>query len=717
MWFLWGLLMWFGCHYALNMCLSFSTKYKNTKDGFDLYVAMGTGVACLGATIFSFSYIDKEIAFLIGGAVGFLTGALHFNANVKSGELHKVIMQSTRAKNDDWNSKTFEEKRILIEKIMNQSMNEMRNEGIDIDKALNEAAKEINDNNKTVRLNKTTKLREGLNNIIDDLEKKFKVNLKDAEYISQVRGNFKYDLFVFKSTITNLKGDMFEKILIAYQPKNEIRYFAVEASLIGMDMLCEWVFDNHNKEISHMNYGGVATSKLDSSNQEIITGDQVLMDQIETIITTNSKPQFTSKTDGFEWSGSADEQIKRQKFVNKDVDEPKSTTDALSSLRKLIHQLSKDEKQAFQDYQIAAKQGDVDAQFGLGSCYYNGRGTMQDYEQAMYWFRNAAVNGHIDAQYNMGLCYYNSRGVIQDRKKAVYWFEKAAEKNSPEAQYNLGHCFFNGIGVEKNYEQAVYWFQKAAEQGEPNAQNNLGGCYKNGLGIPQDLKKATYWFEKAAEQDNADAQNNLAYCYSNGKGVSQDYKKAFYWFEKAANQGIVDAQLYLGHSYYSGNYVAVDYEKALYWCSQAAEQGNPIALFYAGLCYYHGKGVNQDFEKGYNYFEQAAVLGNSEAQYNTGIINYNGKNKTQDYEQSFYWFSQSAEQNYSPAHTMLGVSYFNGHGVEKDYNKAVYWLQKAANKNQKDAQYVLSVCYSNGFGVKKDEKQASFWLKKSKEFN
>lgn len=176
MWFLWGLLMWFGCHYALNMCLSFSTKYKNTKDGFDLYVAMGTGVACLGATIFAFSYIDKEIAFLIGGAVGFLTGALHFNANVKSGELQKVIMQSTRTKNDDWNSKTFEEKRTQIEKIMNQSMNEMRNDGIDVDKALNEVAQQLNDYNEAVRLYKTPNTRQQAVTIFTRLAEKGHAN-------------------------------------------------------------------------------------------------------------------------------------------------------------------------------------------------------------------------------------------------------------------------------------------------------------------------------------------------------------------------------------------------------------------------------------------------------------------------------------------------------------------------------------------------------------
>ena len=191
MWFLWGLLMWFGCHYALNMCLSFSTKYKITKDGFDLYVAMGTGMACIGAAFFAVSYIDKEIAFLIGGAIGFLTGALHFSSNVKSGELHKVIMQSNRTKKDDWNSKTFEEKRMLIEKIMNQSMNEVRNEGIDVDKKLNEVTQQLNDYNEAVKLYKTPDTRQKAVEIFTRLAEKGHAN--SQHYLASYLFDFDVD--------------------------------------------------------------------------------------------------------------------------------------------------------------------------------------------------------------------------------------------------------------------------------------------------------------------------------------------------------------------------------------------------------------------------------------------------------------------------------------------------------------------------------------------
>lgn len=160
MWFLWGLLMWFGCHWVFNLCLSFSYEYKKTNEGIDLFVAIGTGVACVGATIFALLYIDKNIALIIGTFIGFLTGLLHFNSNLKSGELQKIIMESIRTKNDNWNSKTFEEKRAQIEKSMDQTINDMKNEGIDVDKAFNEAAQRLNDYNEALKLYKVPSTRQ-----------------------------------------------------------------------------------------------------------------------------------------------------------------------------------------------------------------------------------------------------------------------------------------------------------------------------------------------------------------------------------------------------------------------------------------------------------------------------------------------------------------------------------------------------------------------------
>ena len=48
--------------------------------------------------------------------------------------------------------------------------------------------------------------------------------------------------------------------------------------------------------------------------------------------------------------------------------------------------------------EIAAKGGDVDAQYCLGVCYCYGRGVKQDINAALNWYRKAAEKGHREAQ-------------------------------------------------------------------------------------------------------------------------------------------------------------------------------------------------------------------------------------------------------------------------------------------------------------------------------
>lgn len=45
-----------------------------------------------------------------------------------------------------------------------------------------------------------------------------------------------------------------------------------------------------------------------------------------------------------------------------------------------------------------AEQGDAEAQFNLGKCYYHGDGVNRDLKEAVYWFRKAAEQGHVKAQ-------------------------------------------------------------------------------------------------------------------------------------------------------------------------------------------------------------------------------------------------------------------------------------------------------------------------------
>lgn len=102
----------------------------------------------------------------------------------------------------------------------------------------------------------------------------------------------------------------------------------------------------------------------------------------------------------------------------------------------------------------AAVQGHADAQFYLGKCYENGECVNKDFAEAMKWYRKAAENGHdvaktkisiddilqkskdgnAEAQYELGNCYFNGNDVKKDISQALKWYQKAAEQGHPQAK-------------------------------------------------------------------------------------------------------------------------------------------------------------------------------------------------------------------------------------------------------------------------------------------
>lgn len=87
--------------------------------------------------------------------------------------------------------------------------------------------------------------------------------------------------------------------------------------------------------------------------------------------------------------------------------------------------------------------------------------------------RKAAEQGDIDAQYKLGNCYYNGNGVSEDKAEAVKWYRKAAEQGNAKAQCKLGWCYYYGEGVYKDKAEAIKWYRQAAEQGDSMAEWKL----------------------------------------------------------------------------------------------------------------------------------------------------------------------------------------------------------------------------------------------------
>lgn len=123
-------------------------------------------------------------------------------------------------------------------------------------------------------------------------------------------------------------------------------------------------------------------------------------------------------------------------------------------------------------YELLAQQGKWEAQFQLGSIYFNGEAVLfgfpQNQREGSYWLIKAAQNGHIEAQFRVGLIYQfgcHSCKIPQDRAEAASWFLKAAEMNHPLAQFWLAHAYKDGDGTIVDQVAAYKWFNLSSAGG------------------------------------------------------------------------------------------------------------------------------------------------------------------------------------------------------------------------------------------------------------
>lgn len=84
-----------------------------------------------------------------------------------------------------------------------------------------------------------------------------------------------------------------------------------------------------------------------------------------------------------------------------------------------------------------------------------------------------ANQGDIQAQYKLGQMYYNGKGTEQNLKKAFKFFQKSAKQNFSESQFMLGEMYYNGIYVRKSLSKAKNWYEKASKQEHKKAKKRL----------------------------------------------------------------------------------------------------------------------------------------------------------------------------------------------------------------------------------------------------
>ena len=119
---------------------------------------------------------------------------------------------------------------------------------------------------------------------------------------------------------------------------------------------------------------------------------------------------------------------------------------------------------AMELYNMAAENGNRQAQENLGYCYYYGRDTEVDYEKAFHYFALGAFDGHLISLYKIGDMYRNGYYVKKNEKEAFLIYKHCIDVlHGGEDDYlisgpvrlRLGDMYLNGIGTKKNPEAAL----------------------------------------------------------------------------------------------------------------------------------------------------------------------------------------------------------------------------------------------------------------------
>lgn len=360
----------------------------------------------------------------------------------------------------------------------------------------------------------------------------------------------------------------------------------------------------------------------------------------------------------------------------------------------------------------SAERGNVKAQYQLAMAYLEGKsGLRKNNAKALTWLKNAAINNHSDAQYLLGSFYYNGNPVQRDLKTAKFWLNKAAGAGVSQAKVLISAIDDFNKSSASRQKKAVSTndlFLASADKGDSEAQFKVGLMYLNGKdGFPKDEQKALHWLSKAATQNHTRAQFEMGMMYY--KPGSDNNQEAETFLLKAADKGHSNAQYFLAAIYSQSQ----KYDSAAKWLDMALQNDHEEALEMLIELYMSGKLSNPDKNRVLHWLEQASARGIRDAQYKLGE-EYLVRDEVSNHKsKAFAWIEKSARNGYTQAKYRLATLYKEGIGARKQYTKSARWYREAAKEGHADAQYDLAELYQQGLGLPRNKNKAKKWYEKA----
>lgn len=268
---------------------------------------------------------------------------------------------------------------------------------------------------------------------------------------------------------------------------------------------------------------------------------------------------------------------------------------------------------AFEQVKAMAEEGDMQAQYIIGRAYYCGFQVRRDDEQAVDWWQKAAKQGHPDADAYIGLSFQEGfGGSAKNQDEANRRFQRSAESGSAQGALMLGIYEYR-TGDAKRKMTAVLLFKSAAEKGDANAAAFLQRIVDAGVESNRDFGRGMNWREEAKKTPLADLYTQAGVNAFKGRVVEQDYGDSVAWWEIAAELEEPKAQALLGAAYYTGRGVGADYKKAAELLKLAASQREALGEYMLGKAYLEGNGVQKNNALALKLLRAASARGIADA--------------------------------------------------------------------------------------------------------
>lgn len=239
-------------------------------------------------------------------------------------------------------------------------------------------------------------------------------------------------------------------------------------------------------------------------------------------------------------------------------------------------------------FKASADQDYALSQVQLGVLFLD-RGQPEDVRVANDYFELAARYGNIEAQYYLAEMIHHGIGRDKACAQALGLYKVVAEKAEPlVSSWNEA----NNAYEDGDYELAFLEYLHAAEEGYESAQNNVAYLLDSRQSMLQTVLSI-------GEQPKSSLLDNPSL--------------ALIYYTRSSRQGNTDSLVKMGDYYLGGIGTDLDVDKAVKCYTGASEyQQSAQALFNLGWMHENGVGLDQDFHLAKRYYDLALAT-NEEA--------------------------------------------------------------------------------------------------------